>query len=126
MAPQVTSVQSKKDTPPKYLTRPQEIDWSSVNIGQFMTSNNQNPQEESMLRRWLNSRKEHNKPIFQELKEGKEALANVRHEIRELEREAIRTTIDEKKYACEEQVKALEKLEWNQIRKNIKLAFSLV
>jgi len=124
MAPTVGEAKFLTEKPLFGTTTPNEFDFSKIELGGFLGQPN-SPENENFLRKYLNYVKAHNAPINEELKKGKAELKELKHEVYALKRAFKNADSQEEQTVLEEQLKTAKSLEWAQIRKNIRLAFSL-
>ncbi|MBQ4115086.1 hypothetical protein IJD34_06745 [bacterium] len=124
MAPTVGEAKFTTEKPLFGTTTPNKFDFSKIELGSFLGQPNA-PENESFLRKYLNYVKAHNAPINEKLKQGKAELKEIKHEVYALKRAYKNADSQEEQTVLEGQLKAAKGLEWAQIRKNIRLAFSL-
>ena len=105
-------------------TTPKEFDFSKLELGKFLANPNA-PENESFLRKYLNYVQAHNAPIHEALKEGKAALKETKREVYNLKRACKAAETPEEQALLEAELKGAKRTQWAQIRKNIRLAFSL-
>ncbi len=124
MAPTVGEAKFLTEKPLFGTTTPNKFDFSKIELGSFLGQPNR-PENESFLRKYLNYVQAHNAPINAELKQGKADLKELKHGVYTLKRACKNADSPEEQSILEEQLKTAKSLEWAQIQKNIKLAFSL-
>ena len=114
MAPQVTSAKLEQNTPPKYLTRPSEIDYTKINLWN----------KEDWLKARIKYVDEQNEPIKAKIDEGHKLIDESNSKLATLKK-IFKEAFGEEKEGLKKLIRAEKNNLWALCCRNCRLAFSL-